>query len=161
MLPGAAQGFVHHGTSDRQDWEGEHEALDLPPHLVDGVLVRAFLVPQALHGRTGLELHVVHLDGSTTRDLYSVQNLRIAGYHCGVRVEPIGGGAHYDHVNGLFHKIKARDLRRVGVRDDGDSISFYPEDRRARAILSSCPIHPRECGSLFMVTTIAALLPES
>jgi hypothetical protein len=132
VLPDALQGFEHHGAGERQEWEGEHEALDLPPYLVDGVLVRAFLVPQALHGRTGLEFHAVHLDGSTTRDLYSVQNLRIAGYHCGVRVEPVGGGAHYDHVNGLFHKIKARDLRRVGVRDDGDSISFYPEDRRAR-----------------------------
>ena len=61
----------------------------------------------------------------------SAQNAS-SGYHCGVRVEAVGGGAHYDHVNGLFHKIKARDLRRVGVRDDGDSISFYPEDRRAR-----------------------------
>ena len=132
MLPDAPQGFEHHGTGERQDRECEHETLDLPAYLVDGVLVRAFLVPQALHGRTGLEFHAaVHLDGSTTRDLYSVQNLRIAGYHCGVRVEPVGGGAHYDHVNGLFHEIKARDLRRVGVRDDGDSISFYPEDRRA------------------------------
>jgi hypothetical protein len=34
-------------------------------------------------------------------------------------------------VKGLFHKLQARDLLRVGVRDDGDSISFYPEDRRA------------------------------
>src|SRR5829696_8761468 len=102
-------------AGERQDRECEHEALDLPPYLVDGVLVRDFLVSQALHGRTGLEFHAaVHLDGSTTRDLYSVQHLRIAGYHCGVRVEPVGGGAHYDHVNGLFHKIKARDLRRVG-----------------------------------------------
>jgi hypothetical protein len=132
VLPDAPQGLEHHGAGERQEWEGEHEALDLPPYLVDGVLVRAFLVPQALHGRTGLEFHAVHLDGSTTRDLYSVQNLRIAAYHCGVRVEPVGGGAHYDHVNGLFHKIRARDLRRVGVRDDGDSISFYPEDRRTR-----------------------------
>jgi hypothetical protein len=131
VLPDAPQGLEHYGAGERQEWEGEHEALDLPPYLVDGVLVRAFLVPQALHGRIGLEFHAVHLDGSTTRDLYSVQNLRIAGYHCGVRVEAVGGGAHYDHVNGLFHKIKARDLRRVGVRDDGDSISFYPEDRRA------------------------------
>jgi hypothetical protein len=129
--PRRPQGFEHHLAGERQEWEGEHEALDLPPYLVDGVLVRAFFVPQALHGRTGLELHAVHLDGSTTRDPYSVQNLWIAGYHCGVRVEAVGGAAHYDHVNALFHKIKTRDLRRVGVRDDGDPISFYPEDRRA------------------------------
>jgi hypothetical protein len=132
VLPDDPQGLEHHEIGERQEWEGAHEALDLPPYLVDGVLVRAFLVPQALHGQTGLELHAVHLDGSTTRYLYSVQNLRIAGYHCGVRVEPVGGGAHYHHVNGLFHKIKARDLRRVGVREDGDSISFYSENRRAR-----------------------------
>jgi hypothetical protein len=48
------------------------------------------------------------------------------------RVEPVGGGAYYNHANRLFHKIHARDLGRVGVRDDEDSISFYPEDRRAR-----------------------------
>ena len=129
LLP---QGLEYHRAGERQEWEGEHEALDLPLYLVDGVLVRALPVPQALYGRTSLEFHTVHLDGSTTRDLYSVQNLRIAGYHCGVTVQPVGSGAYYDHVNGPFHKIKARDLRRVGVRDDGDSISLYPEDRRAR-----------------------------
>ena len=57
------------------------------------------------------------------------------------RVEPVGGGAHYAHVNGPFHRIQARDLRRVGIRDDGDSISFYSENRRARTTQSSCPIY--------------------
>jgi len=63
VLPGAPQGFVHHGVGERQDWEGEHEALDLPPYLVDGDLVRAFLVPQALHGRTGLDFKPFTLTG--------------------------------------------------------------------------------------------------
>ena len=31
MLPDAPQGLEHHGAGDWQDWEGEHEALDLPP----------------------------------------------------------------------------------------------------------------------------------
>jgi hypothetical protein len=77
------------------------------------------------------------------------------------RVEPVGGGAHYDHVNGPFHRIQARDLRHVGIRDDGDSISFYlktgvPVPLNLHA-LSTC----REYEPQFMVTTIAALLPES
>ena len=38
MLPDATQGLEHHGAGERQEWEGEHEALDLPPYLVDGVL---------------------------------------------------------------------------------------------------------------------------
>ena len=32
MFPEAPQGFEHHGAGDRQEWEGEHEALDLPPY---------------------------------------------------------------------------------------------------------------------------------
>ena len=32
MLPDAPQSFEHHGTGERQDREGEHEALDLPPY---------------------------------------------------------------------------------------------------------------------------------
>ena len=30
MLPDALQGLKHHGAGERQDWECEHEALDLP-----------------------------------------------------------------------------------------------------------------------------------
>ena len=63
MLPDAPQGFEHYGAGEWQEWEGEHKALDLPPYLVDGVLVRAFLVPQALHGRTGLEFTPFTLTG--------------------------------------------------------------------------------------------------
>jgi hypothetical protein len=32
MLPDAPQGLEHHGARYRQDWEGKHEALDLPPY---------------------------------------------------------------------------------------------------------------------------------
>ena len=32
MLPDALQGFEHHGAGERQEWEGKHEALDLPPY---------------------------------------------------------------------------------------------------------------------------------
>ena len=32
MLPDAPQGFEHPGAGERQEWEGEHEALDLPPY---------------------------------------------------------------------------------------------------------------------------------
>jgi hypothetical protein len=32
VLPDAPQGFEHHGAGERQDREGEHEALDLPPY---------------------------------------------------------------------------------------------------------------------------------
>ena len=34
MLPDAPQSFEHHGTRERQNREGEHEALDLPPYCV-------------------------------------------------------------------------------------------------------------------------------
>ena len=32
MLPDTPQGFEHHGAGERQEWECEHEALDLPPY---------------------------------------------------------------------------------------------------------------------------------
>ena len=30
VLPDALQGLEHHGAGEHQEWEGEHEALDLP-----------------------------------------------------------------------------------------------------------------------------------
>jgi len=54
------------------------------------------------------------------------------GHHRDERADQWQPNLPQERAEGLFHKIKARDLRRVGVRDDGDSISFYPEDRRAR-----------------------------
>jgi hypothetical protein len=63
VLPEAPQGLEHNGAGERQEWECDHETLDFPPYLVDGVLVRAFLVPQALHGRPGLEFHAFTLTG--------------------------------------------------------------------------------------------------
>jgi hypothetical protein len=32
VLPDAPQGLEHHGAGERQEWEGEHETLDLPPY---------------------------------------------------------------------------------------------------------------------------------
>jgi hypothetical protein len=32
VLPDAPQGLEHHGAGEHQDWEGEHEVLDLPPY---------------------------------------------------------------------------------------------------------------------------------
>jgi hypothetical protein len=78
-------------------------------------------------GRQGLELHAVHLYGSPASDLQGVQDLRVAGHHGGVGVEPVGGGAHYDHVGGFFHRVQARDLRRIGVGNYGDPAALYPE----------------------------------
>src|SRR5919202_2746562 len=45
---------------------------------VDGILVRAFLALQTLHGRQGLECHTVHLYRPPARNLQGVQDLRIA-----------------------------------------------------------------------------------
>src|SRR5215207_3110816 len=103
------------------------DAHPLELEAVDCVLVRAFLMLQALHSREGLEHHAVRLDGTPACDLQGVQDLRIAGDHGGVRVEPIGGGAHHDHIAELVYRVQACDFRRVGVGDDGHPVAYYPE----------------------------------
>src|SRR3989337_1178565 len=51
------------------------------------------------------------------------------GDHRGVRVEPVGGRAHDDHVGGLVHGVQARNLGRIRIGHDNDIVTFYPEAR--------------------------------
>jgi hypothetical protein len=33
----------------------------------------------------------------------------------------------YDYVGGFFHRVQARDLRRIGIGNYGDPAALYPE----------------------------------
>src|SRR5919202_4782534 len=126
---------------------------------VDGILVRAFLVYQALHGRQGLECHAVHLYRSPARNLQGVQDLRIARDHRGVRVESIGGGTHDDHVGRFIHRIQARNLRRVGIGHDSDPVTFYPETSMSVPLDLHTPptFHARELTITLNVRCVARI----
>src|SRR5215203_5519812 len=117
------------------------DAYTIQLEAVDGILVRGFLVLTTLHGRQGLEYHAVHLDWPSACNLQSVQDLRIAGDHRGVGVEPVGGGAHDNHVCRLIHRIQARHLRCIGIGHDSDPITFYPETGVSVPFdLHTCPL---------------------